>query len=64
MREMPIVNPTGPDTRPGNAFVKKAKVYASEIFVLKGDCIVIRAEGPGEVEAVDGLVEFVSMLKD
>jgi hypothetical protein len=30
-REIEIVDPTGLPTRPGNAFVKKAKAYASTI---------------------------------
>jgi phosphotransferase system HPr (HPr) family protein len=37
LREVEIVNPTGLHTRPGNRFVKKAKEFASEIHVIKGD---------------------------
>ncbi len=37
VREVEIVNPTGLHTRPGNRFVKKAKEFASEIHVIKGD---------------------------
>lgn len=36
-REIEIVNPTGLHTRPGNLFVKKAKEYASEVAVVKGE---------------------------
>jgi phosphotransferase system HPr (HPr) family protein len=36
-REVEIVNPTGLHTRPGNAFVKKAKEYASSVTLVKGD---------------------------
>jgi phosphotransferase system HPr (HPr) family protein len=32
-----IVNPSGLHTRPGNAFVKKAKEYTSNIWVEKTD---------------------------
>jgi phosphotransferase system HPr (HPr) family protein len=35
--EVEIVNPTGLHTRPGNAFVKKAKEFAADIAVVKGD---------------------------
>ena len=35
--EVEIVNPTGLHTRPGSAFVKKAKEYASTITVVKAD---------------------------
>lgn len=35
--EVEIVNPAGLHTRPGGAFVKKAKEYASAISVVKGD---------------------------
>lgn len=35
--EVEIVNPTGLHTRPGNAFVKKAKEYSSAVTVVKGD---------------------------
>jgi phosphotransferase system HPr (HPr) family protein len=83
-REVEIVNPTGLHTRPGNAFVKKAKEYASSVVVAKGDkegnaksllslmkvgCsqgdrVVIRAEGPDEKAAVDGLADFVAALTD
>lgn len=37
VREVEIVNPTGLHTRPGNRFVKKAKEFASEIHVVKGE---------------------------
>jgi phosphotransferase system HPr (HPr) family protein len=35
--EVEIVNPTGLHTRPGNAFVKKAKEYRATVSVVKGD---------------------------
>ena len=35
--EVEIVNPTGLHTRPGNAFVKKAKEYAADIAVVKAE---------------------------
>lgn len=35
--DVDIVNPTGLHTRPGNAFVKKARMYRSEITVIKGE---------------------------
>lgn len=35
--EVEIVNPTGLHTRPGNALVKKAKEFASDIAVVKAD---------------------------
>lgn len=36
-RDVEIINPTGLHTRPGNAFVKKAKDYAAAISVIKAD---------------------------
>ncbi|MDR3440026.1 HPr family phosphocarrier protein [Telmatospirillum sp.] len=36
-QEVEIVNPTGLHTRPGNAFVKKAKEFTSTINVIKGE---------------------------
>ena len=37
MREVEIVNPTGLHTRPGNIFVKKAKEYAANVTIIKGN---------------------------
>jgi phosphocarrier protein HPr len=83
-RDVEIVNPTGLHTRPGNAFVRKAKEYAASVSIIKGekrgnakslltlmkvgcsrgDRVTIEADGPDEVAAVDGLVDFVTTLKD
>lgn len=37
VREVEIINPTGLHTRPGNMFVKKAKEYAANVTIIKGD---------------------------
>ncbi len=83
-REIEIVNPTGLHTRPGNMVVKKAKEYASEVAVVKGDRrvnakslltlmkagismgdrILIVADGPDEVQAVEGLSALVASFTE
>lgn len=55
--EVEIVNPSGLHTRPGHAFVKKAKEFKSTVTVVKGD---MRGNG----KSLLGLMKVGVMMGD